>query len=322
MKYGLFLSLLFTVLLISCKNDDDVDVQSVPPRLLAEVSPENDAEIVEFLETHFYNYEEFASPPADFDYKIKIDTIAGANADKAPLANFIKDTTINVSSSQLALSEEENDISHKLYYLIAREGEGVQPTVADSTLLRYEGMLLDGEKFDASTSFLWQELPFFLRGYATGITKLKSGTSDGLVVNGDGTVSYTNSGVGMVIMPSGLGYFSGTGPTGGIPRYANLIFSVEVGRVIVETDSDNDGVPSILEDRNGNGFMFDDNTDSDVEPANGAFADFQDGDDDGDGVSTRNEISDEDGNIILPYPSTGGIADYLNPDVQRTPGNN
>ncbi|SHH03800.1 FKBP-type peptidyl-prolyl cis-trans isomerase [Flagellimonas flava] len=322
MKNGFLAFLVTMVLCVSCNNDDNgPDLETVPPRLLAEVSPENDEEIQEYLRTHFYNYEEFDANPDALDIKIKIDTIAGANADKTPLADQVSSVTVQVSSSQLGLSEEENDIPHTLYYLVARDGKGVMPTVADSTFLRYEGMLLDGVKFDASESFIWQELPFFLRGYSNGISKLTSATNDGLVVNPDGTFQYNDSGIGLIIMPSGLAYFSGTGPSNTLPRYANLVFQVEVGRVIENTDSDNDGVPSIQEDVNGNGYLFDDNTDVDVESNSGLvtrFADFQDGDDDGDGVSTRNEITNDDtGEIIFPYPDSDsdGTPDYLDPDT-------
>lgn len=300
--------------LASCGDDDNGSgPEIVPPRLLGEVAPENDAEIREFLETHFYNYEEFETPPADFDYKIRIDTIAGENADKTPLINQISSDVINVSSSQLGLEEEENDIVHTYYYLSAREGEGIQPTIADSTLLRYEGMLLDGTSFDATPSFVWQELPFFLRGYSNGVAKFTSGTPEGLTINSDGTSSYSNSGIGMVIMPSGLAYFLGSGPSGNIPSYSNLIFTVEIGSVIENTDSDNDGIPSILEDVNGNGYLFDDNTDSESERSFGfpAFANFQDVDDDDDGILTIDEIN-ADGSF---RDSDGdGIDDHLDPD--------
>ncbi len=318
MKYGKLVFLVMAVSFLSCNNDDNDQVEVVPPRLLAEVAPENDEEIQEFLNTHFYNYEEFSSPPADFDYKIIIDTIAGANADKTPLADLVEEMTINVSSSQLGLSEEENDVPHTMYYLLARDNDnGLIPTVADSVLLRYEGMLLDGSKFDASESFLWQVLPFTIRGYGNGVARIPAATEDGLVVNPDGTFGFTNSGIGLMIMPSGLAYFAGGGPTGDLPQYSNLIFQIEVGRIIEDTDSDNDGVPSILEDINGNGYLFDDNTDSETESAGGAFADFVDGDDDGDGVSTRTEITDDQGNIIFPYPDSDGdnIPDYLDPDT-------
>ncbi|MEX0312943.1 MAG: FKBP-type peptidyl-prolyl cis-trans isomerase [Allomuricauda sp.] len=321
MRYRIFILLITVALFSSCNNDDNgPGIEVVPPRLLADVAPENEAEIKEFLETHFYNYEEFANPPADFDFKIKIDTIAGDNADKDPLSEQVTPVTIEVSSSQLGLSEEENDIPFIYYYLIARDGEGPKPTAADSTFLRYEGMLLDGTKFDAAESFLWQELPVTIRGYGNGISNIKSASEDGLVVNPDGTFQFDDSGIGLIIIPSGLAYFQGTGPTGGLPSYSNLIFQVEVGRIIEDTDSDNDGIPSILEDLNKNGYLFDDNTDFQDEADAGfaiPFPNFRDADDDGDGVSTRNEITDDNGNIIDPYPDSNndGTPDYLDPDV-------
>ena len=90
---------LFATIFLSCNNDDNgPGLEAVPPRLLAEVAPENDQEIQEFLQTHFFNYEEFESPPADFDFKIVIDTIAGDNSDKRPLTEFVNSIDINVSS--------------------------------------------------------------------------------------------------------------------------------------------------------------------------------------------------------------------------------
>ena len=56
MRYGIFVLVFAMALFSSCNNDDDgAGVEVVPPRLLAEVAPENDEEIKEFLETHFYN---------------------------------------------------------------------------------------------------------------------------------------------------------------------------------------------------------------------------------------------------------------------------
>lgn len=49
-----------SLLVISCKKDDDVVIE--PPRDMLEVSIENDEAIVSFLETHFYNYDEFGKP--------------------------------------------------------------------------------------------------------------------------------------------------------------------------------------------------------------------------------------------------------------------
>lgn len=161
----------------------------------------------------------------------------------------------------------------------------------------------------------------FLKGLRQWSCTIESGTPGGLVQNGDGTSYYTDSGIGIIIMPSGLGYFLAS-PSTAIPSYSPLVFTVEVGNVIENTDTDNDGVPSILEDLNGNGYLFDDNTDSESESSAGVFAraNFQDADDDDDGVLTRIEISDANCNLLsAPYPDSNGdqTPDYLDPDIQR-----
>jgi len=58
-------------LLSGCGEDDGIDVEIVPPRDLDEVAIENDAEIREYLQSHFYNYEEFENPPADLILKFQ-----------------------------------------------------------------------------------------------------------------------------------------------------------------------------------------------------------------------------------------------------------
>ncbi len=305
------------MVLLSCGNDDDNNFESAPPRLLSEVATEDDAEIREFLETHFYNYEEFQSPPADFDFRIRIDTIAGENADKTPLIDQVESAVVNVSSSEFGLPDEELDVPHTYYYLSARDGGGIAPTVADSTLFRYEGMLLNGNKFDATPSYTWLPLTSLVRGFANGISNFKSGTESNLIINPDGTSFYTDSGIGLIIMPSGLGYFIGTGPTGSLPSYSNLIFAVDVGNLIVDTDTDGDGIPSIMEDLNGNGYLFDDNTDLESETNANVrpTADFLDPDDDDDGILTRDEIEiDEMGNITFPDSDNDGTPDYRDSD--------
>ncbi|SNZ02027.1 FKBP-type peptidyl-prolyl cis-trans isomerase [Flagellimonas pacifica] len=338
MKYSFFVCLFSMVLLSSCNNDDGgPSIEVVPPRLLAEVAPENDEEIKEFLDTHFYNYEEFEAPPAGFDFRITIDTIAGENADKKPLSDFVRSSVVKVSSSEHpALTEEETDVPHTLYYLSARptldELDDIRsagncdecfPTVADSVYVRYEGKLLNGTSFDASLNNpVWfdlaqlQNLAQGFRGFAEGIPNFKKGNA--IIDNGDGTVTVDEYGVGLIIFPSGLANFNRA--QGQIPQYDPLMFNIDLF-TLNRTDHDNDGIPSIDEDVNGNGYLYDDNTDLQSEIDGGftlRFADFLDADDDGDGVSTKNEISDDNGNIIgPPYPDSNndGTPDYLDSDV-------
>tara|TARA_R110002012_G_scaffold19465_9_gene70316 strand:+ start:13008 stop:13958 length:951 start_codon:yes stop_codon:yes gene_type:complete len=315
MKYGVLVFICFAVTLLSCRNDDDGGPEAIPPSLLSEVAPEDDEKIREFLNTHFYNYEDFDIPPEGFDYKIVIDTIAGDNADKRPMMEDAEAFTVNVSSSHFGLEANEVDIPHTYYYIEVMEGGGGSPTYADSTLVKYQGSGLNGTLFDENQDFSWQELPGFYRGYANGISQMKAGTSEQVVDNPDGTYQILDRGMAIIIMPSGLAAFNSS--VGSLGTYAPVLFNVELGLFVENTDSDNDGVPSIQEDVNGNGYLLDDNTDADDEPFNSPpRPNYRDVDDDGDGVSTRNEITDDAGNIIFPYPDADGdgVPDYLDPD--------
>ena len=309
----------------SCKKDDGPDVDIVLPKTLAEVIGEDDVKITQYLQTHFYNYEEFANPPADFDYRIKLDTIAGDNADKTPLIEMdsLKMKTIKRSSSHFGINTDEEDIDHKFYYISARDGNENKPvTVADSTYVRYEGSLLNGEVFDGSITIpIWFDLARIqgplqgARGFTEGIANFKAGGA--AIINDDGTFFVDDYGVGLIIFPSGLGYFNS--PPGGIPIYSPLIFKVDVFAVN-ETDHDRDGIPSINEDLNNDGYLYNDNTDEELEEDANVqrTSNFLDTDDDGDGTSTLDEITDDNGNIIFPYPDADadGTPDYLDSDTK------
>ncbi len=305
--------LFFTLMIaVSCRNDDDNDLIEVPPQTLAETLVTDDADITAYLETHFYNYEEFQTPPENFDFKIRIDTIAGDNQGKTPLSQQVMPKVINVDANRFLETDEVGQIAHTLYYLEARPGVGIQPTIADSAFVRYKGSLLDGTTFDGSTEIpVWFDLASIqgsgARGFAEGASLIKAGGE--IVENEDGTFTVENYGVGLVIFPSGLGYFNVL--QGSIPTYSPLIFEIDM-YAMNDSDHDGDGILSIFEDINGNGFLFDDEDDTDADN----FVNYFDADDDGDGTSTRDEISDENGDIILPYPDTDGddIPDYLDPD--------
>ena len=306
------LVMMLFIFIVACNNDDGPDAISVPPRQLSEVVVEDAAEIQAYLESHFYNYEDFASPPVDFDYAVVLDTIAGANSDKIALINQVESLTIQVSSEDFGLDDNET-IEHTLYYLVAREGMGESPTAADSTFVKYEGSLLSGSLFDATPTYTWQYLPFFLRGYSQVIANFKVG--DNIVVNPDGTTSITNSGVGVMFLPSGLAYFNGS--QNGIPSYSPLIFKIDVGLYVPDTDYDDDGIPSIMEDLNGDGDVTNDNTDVAQEQAirSPAFPNHLDPDDDEDGILTKDEIIvDSEGNITFPDDDNDGIPNYLDRD--------
>ncbi|MGB3145223.1 MAG: FKBP-type peptidyl-prolyl cis-trans isomerase [Maribacter sp.] len=301
----------------SCKKDDDAPGEVVPPRLLSEVAIEDDAEIVTFLKTHFYNVEEFENASEGFDYKIKFDTIAGANSTKESLfdsPNLVTES-ISVASSNFGRDDGEV-VDHKLYTLIVRQGEGEVPTIGDNSFLQYEGLLLSGKLFDGATN---QPVRFYLGdpglrvGFAQAMLKLHTGV--GPVENGDGTLSYSDYGIGAVFMPSGLAYFSQS--AGSIPAYSPLIFKLDALDYEPNTDIDGDGIPSILEDLNNDGNLNNDNTDEDSEPINGRVPNHYDADDDNDGIPTRDEINlDANGNFVSFKDTDGdGVPDHLDNDL-------
>ena len=301
--------LVFLFIAWSCKNDDEeVVINKVEQQSLAETVVTDDANIKAYLETHFYNYEEFNAPPADFDFKIRLDTIAGDNADKTPLINQVNTQNITVSSFDFFMEDEEV-VEHTLYYLIVNEGVGESPTIGDDVVVRYQGSLLDNTIFDSSVSPVNFNLSGVVRGFGNAVEKFKVG--EGPIENGDGTVRYEDYGIGAVFMPSGLGYFQDISNQTSLARYSPLVFTFDLLSYAKDTDSDADGIPSLLEDLNGDGNLNNDDTDEDGIP------NYGDLDDDGDGVPTLEEISDENGMVLTPYPDTDKdtIPDHLDPDT-------
>ncbi|WP_400072760.1 FKBP-type peptidyl-prolyl cis-trans isomerase [Zobellia russellii] len=262
------------VVLYSCNNDDG-GVTIEPPRPLSEVLSEDEAEIQEYLKTHYYNYAEFENPAEDFDFKIEIKEIPEGNTELVPLKDQVVPVEVNVPSTHFLISGEETNTKHTLYYLEAREGVGDALSVADSAFVRYSGNLIDGTVFDDNNENdpVWFDLASLqapatstvsgtpARGFSEGAALLKGGAP--AEINEDGTYSVNGYGVGMIIFPSGLGYFNIA--RGSIPAYSPLIFKMDMFAVN-QSDHDGDGIPSIEEDTNKDGYLFNDDADGDGIP--------------------------------------------------------
>jgi len=308
----LILPILFGVF-TSCDNDDDGGPPAVEIRDPEEVRDENIADIEAFLETHFF---EFVDNPLHPNFQeFVFDTIAGENMDREPIidSELLRDTMII-----------QRDVEYKLYYLLNREGNPNErkPKFADSTFITYKGITIENEVFDSSPNQVWFDLTSTIRGFAELLPKLRG--SSGFVENGDGTLTYNDDfGIGVVFIPSGLGYFA-TPPTNTpIKRYQSIIFAVQLYQSN-ESDHDEDGVPSYLEDVTGDGRVneLDDNGFPLDDTDGNGFPNYLDRDDDGDGVFTINEILiDEDGQLHFLYlgeplenPTENDIPDHLNVD--------
>ncbi|TDE41803.1 FKBP-type peptidylprolyl isomerase [Flavobacterium rhamnosiphilum] len=321
-KYYFILSIT-TFSLFSCSKDNDA-AEITPPRDYAVQYATDLADIEEYLKTY---YIEDVSP--DVDTKIvKIPT--GGNQ---PSIWSYKDNAVQGGTTFPQLWSREvklHNITYKLYYLVLREGIGESPSNVDGMLVSYRGDYLTS-KTEANVITLtttqftdvkypngFVDLYGYLRGWKEIIPQFKSGTYDS---NVDGTISYKDFGAGVMFIPSGLAYFSSG--QGTIPAYAPLVFNFKLyeiqrldhefvfsGQSIVPIP---DGVKSFQEDLDGDGYMWTkaelpdgvinpDDSDGDGIP------NFLDVDDDGDGVSTKKEITGANG-ILIPFadiPSCDG----------------
>ncbi len=303
--------LLLALVVISCDKDDDNKSKTEPPRDENEVYQENIAQIKTFLETHTYHLS--ASLNGVRPTQIIFDTLAGANANKTPLINDPNLKTKTVKPDK---------VEYTLYYLQVRKGDSAayQPTFGDKVAMSFRMENLNNVTLDESKYPMVIDIPrsndaVITKGTTAGIIEF-SGAS-GFTANPDGTISYNNDyGIGAIFIPSGLGYFQSSPFGTKLEQYAPIIVSFQLVKA-VQMDHDNDGIPSYMEDLNNNGFLKDDDTDGDF------TANFIDGDDDGDGIATKDEIivhPTQNGiitpaDIEFPDADNDGIPDYLDAET-------
>ncbi|APY00590.1 FKBP-type peptidyl-prolyl cis-trans isomerase [Lacinutrix venerupis] len=305
MKLRKFLFPILSLLLVtfSCNDDDTEEFVIVELRDSQEVYEENLIEIQTYLETHYFNYEDFDftdnTNPANNDFTVVLDTISADNGtqDKTPIIDYLNQADGIYPRLDIKVVEQD-DIDYNLYILKVREGEGDSISPLDAAAMAYKGTIPDGTVFDSQIGIEAGQ-PFNLTpvgdaagvvtGFKEGIVEFK--TSTNFTENTDGTITYINHGIGVIFMPSGLGYFASPS-TSTIPQYSPLFFNLKVISRS-NTDWDLDGIPSHLEHPDGDFTEADDDTDGDL------LVNFIDNDDDGDGVLTVNEV------IKLEYDNDG-----------------
>ncbi len=281
MKYKILL--IFALLFIyasSCKEDEP----ETEPFDYKEQAQKDDEAIVAYLQEHYL----------DENNEIKL-----IDADQPAL--FDSDN-LSVQTVKKQLTVEGEEISFKLYYYTIFEGTQEAPTPVDKINVSYKGMLLDGTVFDRIDHGVWLDLISTVVGWQYAIPNFKSGeVSD----NGDGTYTYTDSGEGILFIPSGLAYLNTS--HGDIPANAPLVFTMKLNDVF-RLDEDADTVLSMYEVKfeDGKWDFFD--TDDDRIP------DFRDADDDGDGIPTKAEDANGDGNPRNDDSDGDGVWDYLDAD--------
>jgi hypothetical protein len=314
------LSALFlgVILFYSCERDNNATVE--PPRDFGEQYATDLSAIETYLKTH-----SVAVTTIDGQLDVVITPIPTGNPTnlvsiwdntEIPLQSKLVKSDVRTSNAVDATLIDNTE--YKLYYLTLNQGGGAMPKSVDSTFVSYRGWRLDNTEFDRNTNGLWFTYPpvssaessaVVIPGFRQILTNLNASTA--LITNPDGTFSFENSGVAVVFIPSGLGYFSGART--GIPAYSPLVFTVRLHRVR-ERDHDRDGILTKFEDLNNDNNPWNDDTDGDNSP------DFIDIDDDGDRVQTLLEIQDEDGNRfpfnLIPTCPGGTIKRHLDPNCQ------
>lgn len=311
-----FILLLTSVVLFSCNKDDDKS-SSVPPRDYTEQYTADIDSIEKYLKTHYLE-------PVEVDNRLDviIKPIPSPNPEgfvsiwdntEFPLQSKIFKSDLRNSS--LVDGRIEDPVDYKVYYLMLQEGTGQQATTVDSTFVSFRGWTLeDNTQFEISNAPGWVTYPqmtesetTFIPGFRLFSSLLKTG--DASLDPNTGVITYSNYGAGVVFIPSGLGYFNAA--RDGIPAYSPLAFTVRL-HALKERDHDRDGILTKYENRNGDGDVYNDDTDGDGLP------DFLDVDDDGDGFLTRVEIKNAAGDRLpyeeIPTCPGGSLKLYLDPN--------
>lgn len=276
-------------ILISCGNDDDGSITVEAEDRTEQQVKDNDS-ILLYLTTHYYNssFFESSSNPKYTDIvitELPTDLDTGEYLSMPDPAN----NTLLIDAVD-TYETEYVEATYKYYILNLNQGGGVAPKFTDRVRVRYEGASVneDGEIFESIITP--EELLLYGDGFSTlgairawQLVMPKFNSAAGFSYD-NGNISYDNFGLGIMFVPSGLAYFSGIS-TGS--SYDNLMFKFELLQYEV-MDHDNDGIPSYLEDLDDNTDAFDDDTDEDE------FPNYIDFDDDGDDVSTFNELMSTD----------------------------
>ncbi|TDQ25544.1 FKBP-type peptidyl-prolyl cis-trans isomerase [Tenacibaculum caenipelagi] len=285
----LFYTAILGTLLYSCGSDSNSAVDNFDHEAQAVI--DNDS-LVAFLKNNYYNAE--------------LDSVKVIDNGQTSLFDDNKLITKEVV---------ESDINYKLYYYVNRVGSPSVdkgfPTVMDSVYAKYKGQRIkrkDSLTSDFDKGTTWFSLNQVVRGWTHAFIHFKGGDN----VTDNGPINYENGGKGILFIPSGLGYRNSGSRDGAIKPNENLLFYIELWDLVQNTDDDQDGVPSIYEDTDGDGDPRNDDTDEDFIP------NYADTDDDGDGVLTKNEDKNGDGNPANDFndPNNPTIPDYLNRDIR------
>jgi hypothetical protein len=301
----------------SCGDDGEDNVIEVPEADRTEQQVIDNDSLVGYLQTHYVNESILINNPSILLNDIDINELPEDGDLPDPDQNTLLIDLVETFTTTYF------DVEYEYYILkVNQGGSDNSPNFSDKVRVSYEGKLMDNTVFDSSISPVDFDLTATIAGWGRVLPEFNN--AEDFIINSDGTVSYNNPGIGIMFLPSGLGYYSAA--AGSVPVYSNLIFKFKIYQSEVN-DHDFDNVPSHLEDLDGDYDLTDDNSDDD------SFADFVDSDDDNDGTLTIDEDLEPDTDLTVDRDGDGdptndigdgdptnddtdgdGIPNYLDPD--------
>ena len=285
---------LFLLAFILTQCDDTTRSVIPPPRDFQDQRTADNDSIISFLQSHYYNYEDYANAASGERVEFTIDSLINA-PDKTPMIDQVVEHEVQVKD------QDGNFIAHSMYVIPnVREGVGDSPTIADEVYITYKGMFLDGYSFDQSEQQIWFMGLSTVQGFYELYPFIKRGTWE--VDPATGLITFDGFGTAVAIMPSALGYY---GSQSAPREYAPLIFAVDL-YTFATADHDEDSVPTSEEDIDGNDHFTDDADDTDGD----GIPNYLDNDDDGDGVLTIDEY-DVNADGVADDSDGDGTPDYL-----------
>jgi len=300
--FFLGLLLLISNAFSGCKKDDEELTYTIRDRK-EQYAAEKDS-ILSFLQSHTYIVDVYGNiiiKPLEYSWQVSL-------YDQAEVVEME--------------DPEVEDLVYEVYYIRVEEGTGDTITTTDNVLLSLKIYNFDLECFLEQTELfpvwvnVWMPIASVrLLGLRYVLPRFRVGTYR---ANPDGTVTFEGKGIGMAVLPSGLAnyelaYMSNDGAV--LSSYSPVVVTFKT--LHINTDLDNDNVPNVVEDLNGNGDPTDDNTDKELEEKYNlpSYPNYVDADDDGDGLPTKDEDTNGNGDPTDDDDDGDGIPNYLDPDT-------
>ena len=216
MKYKLYI-LLITILLLgfSCGDDDDDGIIEVPEADRTEQQVIDNDSLVSYLQSHYVDASLLSNNPTISFTEININQLPDDGELPNPNQNSL---LIDIVET---LTTTYFDVEYEYYILkINQGGSENSPNFSDKVRVSYEGTLMDDTVFDSSSTPVDFDLTSTIAGWGRVLPEFN--LAEDFIINSDGTVTYNNPGIGIMFLPSGLGYYSAA--AGSVPVYSNLIF--------------------------------------------------------------------------------------------------